>query len=100
LNSYSAGREEELKKLEDVIKKVKELDEKLKMLNEAWIKEIVLKVIKEFGFIISNCNFTPFQAKYYVKIVTSEEEIIELAKQGYDCQQIVPNKWLMRKQLN
>ena len=52
MNPYSAGREEELKKLEDVIKKVKELDEKPKNLNEVWIKEIVLKVIREFGFMM------------------------------------------------
>ena len=78
MNPYSAGREEELKKLEDVIKKVKELDEKLKSLNEAWIKEIVLKELMNSD----NCNLN--QVKYDVKIVTSdEEEIIELAKQGY-----------------
>ena len=99
LNPYSAGREEELRKLEDVIKKVKELDEKIQSLNEAWIKEIVLKVIREFGFMMNNNNCNLNQAKYDVKIVTSEEEIIELAKQGYDCQQIAQNKWLMRKKI-
>ncbi|MCD6371240.1 MAG: site-specific integrase [Candidatus Aenigmarchaeota archaeon] len=99
LNPYSAGKEEELRKLEDVIKKVKELDEKIQSLNEAWIKEIVLKVIREFGFMMNNNNCNLNQVKYDVKIVTSEEEIIELAKQGYDCQQIAQNKWLMRKKI-
>ncbi len=99
LNPYSAGKEEELRKLEDVIKKVKELDEKIQSLNEARIKDIVLKVIREFGFMMNNNNCNLNQAKYDVKIVTSEEEIIELAKQGYDCQQIAQNKWLMRKKI-
>lgn len=32
-----------------------------------------------------------------VKIVTSEAEIIALARLGYDCQPIGFNKWLMKK---
>ena len=35
--------------------------------------------------------------KHDAKIVTSEEEIIELAKQGYECQVIGNCKWLMKK---
>lgn len=69
-------------------------------MNESWIKEIVLKVIREFGFMLNNncdCNFTTSQKYYDMKIVTSEEEIIELARQGYDCQQIAENKWLMMR---
>ena len=34
-----------------------------------------------------------------VKIVTSEEGIVEFAKIGYDCQSDGVNKWLMKKQI-
>jgi len=83
-----------LRKIEDLIKKVKEIDEKLKALNETKIKEIVFNVIKEYGVILNGSTHSTSNQKYDVKIVTREEEIIELAKQGYDCQQIGENKWL------
>ena len=36
--------------------------------------------------------------KHDVKIVTSEGEIVEFAKIGYDCQSVGVDKWLMKKQ--
>lgn len=36
---------------------------------------------------------------YESKIVTSEEELLELANKGYECQVIGANKWLMRRKL-
>jgi len=63
-----------LNKLEGLKAKIKELEEEIKKLKEGRVN----------------------QAKYDVRIVTSEEEIIELAKLGYDCQQIGEGKWLMR----
>ena len=35
--------------------------------------------------------------KHDAKMVTYEEKIIDLAKQGYNCQSIGENKWLSRK---
>jgi len=35
--------------------------------------------------------------KHDAKIVTSKEEIIELAQQGYVCQLIGENQWLLTK---
>ncbi len=99
LNPISGTQHEDLRKIEDLIKKVKEIDEKLKSLNETKIKEIVFNVIKEYGIIFNGTNHSTSNQKYDVKIVTSEEEIIELAKQGYDCQQIGENKWLMKKRI-
>ncbi len=37
------------------------------------------------------------QAKADSKIVATEKEVIELSNQGYDCQPIGENKWLMRR---
>lgn len=82
--------EEDLKKIEDLIKKVKEMDEKLNLLNETKIKEIVFN---------GNNHSVSDSQRYDVKIVTNEKEIIELAKRGYDCQQIGESKWLMKKRI-
>jgi integrase len=97
LNPISGTQHEDLRKIEDLIKKVREIDEKLKTFNETKIKEIVFSVIKEYGVIFNGNDHLTSEQKYDVKIVTSEEEIIELAKQGYDCQQIGENKWLMKR---
>ena len=70
----SKKQEIDLNKLEGLKAKIKELEEEIKKLKEGRVN----------------------QAKYGVRIVTSEEEIIELAKLGYDCQQIGEGKWLMR----
>ena len=35
--------------------------------------------------------------KYEIKIVNTEEEIVELASQGWRCQVIGENKWLMKR---
>jgi len=53
------------------------------------MKEAFLKMLKENG------NET-----YESKIVTSEEELIQLSNKGYECQIIGTNKWLMRKKHN
>jgi integrase len=53
------------------------------------LKETFLKMLKENG------NET-----YESKIVTSEEELIQLSNKGYGCQIIGTNKWLMRKKHN
>jgi hypothetical protein len=72
----------------------------LKSLNETKIKKIVFKVIKEYGLVFNGNHYSAsYPEKYDAKIVTSEEEIIELAKQGYDCQQIGKNKWLAKKKI-
>jgi integrase len=53
------------------------------------LKEAFLKMLKENG------NET-----YESKIVTCEEELIQLSNKGYECQIIGTNKWLMRKKHN
>ena len=40
------------------------------------------------------------QVKFKSKIVSTEQEIIALSEQGYDCQSIGENKWLMKRNLN
>jgi len=75
LNPLSKKQEIDLNKLEGLKAKIKELEEEIRKLKEERVSN---------------------QAKYDVKIVTSEEEIIELAKLGYDCQPIGESKWLMK----
>lgn len=58
-------------------------------------------MIKKYGRILNGNNHSSSEQKYDVKIVTNEEEIIELAKQGYDCQQIgEKNSWWKRSYRN
>lgn len=61
------------------IKKVKERLEKL---------EKTVEKLQKIQNTMKRCD---------AKIVTSEEEIIKLAKEGYECQPIGNNKWLMKK---
>ena len=75
LNPINQKREFDLNKLEDLKAKIEELEKKMKELEEMKTKS-------------NDCD---------VKMVTSEEEIIALAKLGYNCQPISANKWLMRK---
>lgn len=77
LNPISLEREYDLNKLKDIKAKIKELERRMKDLEKAKL------------------NSDSFD----VKIVTSEEEIVEFAKLGYDCQSVGANRWLMRKQI-
>jgi len=74
LNPLSQKREYDLGKLEDLKAKIQELEKRLEALEKEKIN--------------NNCD---------VKVVTSIEQVIALAKQGYDCQPIGENKWLMRR---
>jgi hypothetical protein len=40
------------------------------------------------------------QNQFESKIVKTEKELIELSNQGYECQQIGNNKWLMRRKIS
>ena len=75
LNPINQKREFDLNKLEDLKAKITELEKEIRKLKEARTSS-------------NNCD---------VKIVTSEEEIVSLATEGYDCQPIGVNKWLMKK---
>lgn len=67
-------REFDLNKLEDIKANIAKLEKEIRELKEAKADS-------------NNCD---------VKIMTSEEEIMALARQGYDCQPIGANKWLMK----
>ena len=75
LNPFNQKREFDLNKLEDIKAKIDELEKKIKKLEEKKVNS-------------NNCN---------VKIVTSEDEVVTLTKNGYDCQPFGKNKWLMKK---
>jgi len=75
LNPVNQKREFDLNKLEDIKSKIQELEKRIKEVEETKAN-------------LNNCE---------VKIVTLEEDILKLAQQGYDCQSIGVNKWLMRK---
>lgn len=75
LNPINQKREFDLNKWKDIKAKIEEFEKRIKELEE-----------RKAG---SNyCD---------VKIANSEEEIVALARLGYDCQAIGDNKWLMRK---
>jgi integrase len=68
-----------------------EIDQKIEAKLKVFIqsqelKEAFLKMLKENGN--ETCES---------KIVTSEEELIQLSNKGYDCQIIGTDKWLMRR---
>ncbi|MEM1510838.1 MAG: hypothetical protein QW096_13305 [Thermofilaceae archaeon] len=68
-----------MNKLEDLKAKVEELEKKIQ---ELYKKEQ---------------NLIP---KYDAKIVSSESEVLELAKLGYDCQPMGNGKWLMKRPIS
>jgi integrase len=72
----------DLKKLEGIQAKIKEMDSKIDSLH----KEIDLRKKAEMS-----------QNNFESKMVSTEEEIIELSNQGYDCQPIGKDRWLMRR---
>jgi integrase len=76
LNPLSQRRHYNLNEIKDLKAKIEELEKKLEEL--------------------MNTKTVNKQVEFDVKIVSSEEEIIELAKLGYDCQPIGEGKWLMR----
>ena len=57
------------------------------------IQKIVIQTLEKY---ISNQNS---REMYDSKIVRSEKKVIHLSNQGYDCQMIGSDKWLMRKKL-
>jgi len=77
LNPISLKREYDLNKLNDIKAKIRELEKRIK------------------GLETTKTNSDSYDAK----IVTSEEEIVEFAKVGYDCQPVGTSRWLMRKQI-
>jgi hypothetical protein len=54
------------------------------------VKEILSKEVKTDAM----------QNQFESKIVKTEKELIELSNQGYECQQIGNNKWLMRRKIS
>lgn len=75
LNPLSQRREYDLNKLEDLKAKIQELEKRLEALEKGKAND-------------NNCD---------VKVVTSIEQVVDLARQGYDCQPIGEGKWLMRR---
>ena len=55
------------------------------------LENMVKKIISE------ELTKTSFSERYESKIVTTDQEIIELSMQGYDCQPIGNSRWLMRR---
>lgn len=78
LNPINQKREYDLNKLEDLKAKIEELEKRIEELSKVRESENI-------------------EVKYDTKLVTSEGEIIELAKLGYDCQPIGAGKWLMKR---
>jgi hypothetical protein len=83
------------KQMKDIINKIKEVDEKV----DNFIKtEDLKKLVKEV--IDKELKTNATQNQFESKIVKTEKELIELSNQGYECQQIGNNKWLMRRKIS
>lgn len=82
----------DLKQIEGIQAKIKDLDSKI----DSFIKDDDLKKLVK-NIIHKELKSQGSSNKIDSKIVKTEKEIIELSNQGYDCQPIGNNKWLMRK---
>ena len=83
------------KQMEDIINKIKNIDEKI----DSFIKDDDLKnLVKEI--LTKELKTDTMQNQFESKIVKTEKELIELSNQGYECQQVGNNKWLMRRKIS
>lgn len=83
------------KQMKDVIDKIKNMDERV----DNFIKTDDLKnLVKEI--LSKEVKTDTRQKQFESKIVKTEKELIELSNQGYECQQIGNNKWLMRRKIS
>lgn len=81
--------------MEDIINKIKDMDERV----DNFIKTDDLKnLVKEI--LSKELKTDTIQNQFESKIVKTEKELIELSNQGYECQQIGNNKWLMRRKIS
>lgn len=82
------------KQMKDIVDKIKDMDKKIdSFINTDDLKNLVKEVISK------ELKTNTTQNQFESKIVKTEKELIELSNQGYECQQIGNNKWLMRKRL-
>jgi len=83
------------KQMKDIIDKIKNMDEKV----DNFIKTDDLKnLVKEI--LSKEVKTDTMQNQFESKIVKTEKELIELSNQGYECQQIGNNKWLMKRKIS
>jgi len=82
----------DLKKIEGIIAKIKDMDARIdNLVKTDDLKEVIKEVVREE---LKN----QISAKQYEsKIVSTEEEVIELSNLGYECQPLGNRKWLMRR---
>jgi len=85
----------DLKKFDGIIAKIKYLESKIDNIVE---REDMKKLIKEI--VTQEIKMGVPQVKFKSIIVSTDQEIIALTEQGYDCQSIGENKWLMKRNLN
>jgi len=69
------------------------IDEKLRGFIQSDFKKICYEIVQQ---VLNENN----NEHYKSVTVTTEDEIIKLSNKGYDCQQIGPGKWLMRRKIN
>lgn len=85
LNPVSGTQSKEnLEDIKNLQTKIEELESQIKIITNG----------------LANGSAANGDQMYDSRIVTTEEEIIELSNKGYDCQVIGENKWLMRKKIN
>jgi len=80
------------KQMEDIINKIKDMDARIDNLIKI---DDLKKIIKEV--VDQELKNQAVSKQYESKIVSTEDEIIELSNLGYECQPLGNGKWLMRK---
>jgi len=81
--------------MKDIIDKIKDMDARIdNLVKTDDLKKVIKEVVREE---LKNQTSTK---QYESKIVSTEEEIIELSNLGYECQPLGNGKWLMRRRIN
>jgi len=82
------------KQMEDIINKIKDMDARIdNLIKTDDLKKIIKEVVDQ------ELKNQAISKQYESKIVSTEDEIIELSNLGYECQPLGNNKWLMRKKI-
>ena len=85
----------DLKKFDGIIAKIKYLESKI---DNIVVGDDMKKLIKEI--VDQEIKIGVSQVRFKSIVVSTEQEVIALSEQGYDCQSIGENKWLMKRNIN
>ncbi|MCW1296716.1 MAG: site-specific integrase [Candidatus Parvarchaeota archaeon] len=84
----------DLKQMEGIIAKIKDMDARIdNLIKTDDLKKIIREVVSQ------ELKNQLMSKQYESKVVSSEEEVVELSNLGYECQPLGNGKWLMRRKI-